>query len=637
MSTLAIQGVELGVYVDGRFTRTMKVRRVEHAMGGQRLDSAEIYYDMTRKEIGDFLEEMSLFDQFNNREIEIVGPRGVIHWGKIAIVHPVLGRNGCSFSMVSRTEPHHFGLPIVGRWAHVQTAKGLQIARYDRPLVFNPLLDGKIVPNKSAFRGYNYFYFLDETASYTEEALTYQQETTADPKQLKAWTLADCVRYLCWTANEEQEFIKNPDNTQLDEQIEDPYGDLVKDFHIPDGVFLSEALDILLTPFGYQWQVVYLGKGSRQIFVQKKGRGTSVTVAYQPNGELLDLEKTWGSIDLRYDAVTNTASELTIYGGHEEVEATFELRRAWPEKYDETEEAKLQLDSDDYKNDPKLHRVWRDFVLDEAGDYVGVRVVHKKPYDLSTIFDEDDFIVRRRKFLPTLTLDEDGAPIGKTHGATVEFQTENNGPWRDIQEMDDAGSNPVILLEKEGGIRFNGLTPPWELIAAGRYGKVRITATLQSDKRLTRTAKVGGTSAQEYVPMALVMGGEFQKRTVHKTSIYYDKVKEGELESAEVNDTQKLQAFIARLSDSLDVAECSGTIQLVGLDWTFQLGQAVTGISGRNINLTTAAGKYPLIVGIVYDVPNQTTTLVLDAYRDEIERQLNLSRRPKRSREELHP
>lgn len=632
--TLSLDAKELFVFVNGRRDKNLKVRQVEHTMGGSRLDSAEIFYDHALT--GDLLEDCALFDEFDNREIEITNSRGVVlHWGKVAIVRPLLGPS-YDLALMSRTEPHHFGEPIVGRMVYSTTANGVTIARRDRPLIFNPILDGKITPNKSGITGAGFFYFLDETSSYTEAALKFQKEPITDPKKLKPWRLQDCVRYLCGVANEEQEFIRNPDGRLLDREIEDSEGDLVKDFHIPDGIMLPQALDMLLTPFGYQWQVVYLAKGSRQIFVQKKGRGASVTVAYQPYGDLLDMDKTHAErIDLNFDAASKTASELTVYGGLGEVEATFELVRSWPEDQDDATEDKLMLDSEDYADDKALHRVWRDWVLNEAGDYIGVRPEHKKPYDLSKIFEEDDCIVRRRRFLPTLTVDDDGAPIGRTHGVTVEWY-DSDGQWRSLDEISDGNANQVLLLERECGIRFSGIVPPWEIMAMGASAKVRITATLQCDRRLTRTQKVAGSQAQERIPVSIVTEA-FQRRKIDKTSIYYDKVQSKELDSAEVDDTGKLQSFIYRLADSLDAAECSGSITLNGLDYSYQLGQEITRISGREINLVTAAGKYPLIVGIVYNVPAQTTTLILDAYRDAIEKQLNLSRRPRRMRELAHP
>lgn len=640
--TLSYDVRELTVLVNGSPDKTLLVRKVEHSMGNGRLDSAEIYYDPKR---GDRLENYALADEFTNREIEIVNPRGVVlHWGKVSIARPVLSNN-YDLSLISSTEPHHFGEPIVGRWAYVQTANsGVQIARYDRPLIFNPILDGKIVNNRSGITGAGYFYFLDETTSYSQKALTYQKEPIKDPTKIKPWSLADCVRYLCGVANEKETHIKNPDTSQLNSQIEDD-GDLVKDVHIPDGIMLPDALDILLTPYGYTWQVVYLGIGSRQIFVQKKGRGAGVTIPFQPYGDELDLDKTFiERLDLQYDAARKIANEITVYGGLGETEATFDLVRAWSDDkdvYSTTNTDHLQLDSEEYQEDKTLHRVWRDFVLNEAGDYIGTRATITKPYDLSTIFNDDDYIVRRRRALPTLTLDDDGAPIGKTHGVRVQWTvtptSSSEIEWHDLEEMEEGSANQVILLEKEFGIRFAGLTPPWSLMAGGVHARVRVTATIQCDKRLTRTEKTNGSFAQERIPFALVLPQAFNKRKVHETSTYYDQVKAKTLDSAEVDDTAKLRKFVSRLADSMDAAECAGILTLHGLDYTYQLGQVVTSISGRDINMTTAAGKWPVIVGIIYDVPGQTTTLILDSYRDAIDKQLTLSRGPRRIREEAHP
>ena len=597
----------------------MQVDEIGAWTGGGRLDTCAL-----TSAIVETLADLQVLSQ-NDTEIEVVDVSNnlVLHWGKLTLVALTIGRDERR-TFVSRVEPCHFGDLTRGMWEWNPHTGRPQ--RRGEPIVFNPRIDGVIRPNRSLRSGLpdNACVFIDHESVRTAAALTVQN--APEPEY---WTLAEAVHHLCWTLNADQRYIRNPTRDEL-EAVFDDQGDLVKHHELRNGMHLSLALDMLLESFGFTWRLELPSRGVRKIVCLRRGAatpGNHVTVDLQPAGQTLDLNQTNAEETELEFAIGNLANRITVLGGYKVFEGTFELVRPWPESLHEAEDSELANGSTDWETTPELARAHRDWVLDEAGDYVGLRPEITAPYDLSTLFGTPT-VYRRRRFLPCVTLGADGAPIGDVSGITVEYSTDDGTEWIKVQRMRDDDQHEEFLsvhvLEQECGIRFEGNLPPGVLrFAEADQVRVRVTAAIVSDERLESTQGPGISSPLADTAAALVDAADrFQFRAIDSSSIYYTPVQIGALESSECDDTTAVQNMALDLLRAWDMADVGGRVVIEGLDRLhYQPGQVVTRIAGREISLNARLlsahePRYPQIVGVQWRPQDQKVVLTLATFRD---------------------
>jgi hypothetical protein len=160
------------------------------------------------------------------------------------------------------------------------------------------------------------------------------------------------------------------------------------------------------------------------------------------------LESNAEALDLTADVSSRCVNQFRVLGDHEQVEATFELVPAWPKDQDESDIEDLMASSDKWLQSNSTSRTWRDWVLNEAGDYNGERDGIDKTYDLAPII--GPCTAKRRHFEPTITTDTDGLPFGSCGGMTVEWWDkeggdDGTGAWRPLSDISAEARTVKIL------------------------------------------------------------------------------------------------------------------------------------------------------------------------------------------------
>ena len=586
--------------------------------GGRRLDNATIeILAVGKQKAGSEFHNLD-FKNFKQSEVEISTkipgrPEVVIHWGKVAGYSMRHDDKGEVFHIVSRQEQHHFGDPLksIPVWSH-----GTVVTTH-KPLVFNEEIDGKIFYNRSPHILGGQSVFVDPESIRSALSQSYENTVDAEP-----WNIQTAAHFLCNWLNPNETYIKNPSFANLG--ILPPDLRLLRNHKIKYGLFLPLALDELLEPYGYSW-FVFLSRGKRQIKVFKRGVGTVRTLLMQAPGSSVDMDKTnVEGVNLGFDVTSRAFNAVTVMGDYEAYEVTVELMPAWEAALDATDPADLQRDAEAWETDRSLSRVWRDWVLNEAGDYE--RYDFPRAFNLNSIFGKDAWYPHRRKFHPCITLGPDGAPIGQTGGIVVEWWNWEENAWLPLDVI-GAESRHVRILERECGIRFDGAVIPWELYDQGadhhasQWTRVRVTATIIADRRAVVSKAADSSLIADLKEFVLDAPSRFKLRTVHYTSQYAAQVFAGTLKSTEVDDTGAMGALASELLDNWNQASIDGNVTLTGPGFNIQqtLGDPLGGVSGRNVRFSTnaAGSKFPTVVGLRLDFPQQTTTVTLDTYQRE--------------------
>lgn len=651
------------VLVGGVDENLLKVRSVYRGVGGTQLDYAILYWDPRERFVGtnvvnDVLHDLDLRDEFVGRALEIYVETEddiqIVHAGQVSEVRAVMDADQLGLEVVSKIQPYHFGFPTYGMVANEkQPAGGNKDIVILEPIVFNPEIDGQIVGNMSTRRDERVHYFLDPESSRSTQALEWHGESAgaAKNKLVTQWTLAKAVLHLMDTLNVDiggpgNPFGRNPfairnwpgSISQLEQLLSfQP----LRNQRLPNGIHLMEALDRLLSPYGWRPYVHYEGLGRRRIDFMRIGdvRQRIVKLSHQRFGQAYDPDLTFvEGLDVRARIDDRLVNILVVFGDYEYVESSFELFRAWGANLDATEFSDLNLDSDAYQAHPEYARVYRDFVLNEGGDYIGLRPEITKPYDLSELFQttrvvngqpavDKRTIVKRRKFLPTISLRRDGTPAGDVGGIRVQWRQTLAEEWRDVPT-----GVSIRVLERECGIRFDDVSLPPELREAVM---IRVTATLQSDQRIRFTAEADKSINSQYVYQILELPERFAKKTIHKDSSYLidaigldlgtggeiPPINQSLLKMAEVDDTLRIKQFAELLLNTWNQGTVEGDVTLPALDWIgYELGNRVDGLQLRKVfwPVHHSEQRFPQIVGITYQVPAQQMTLHLDTPREDI-------------------
>lgn len=571
--------------------------------------------------------------QGSNATIEIVDGNHVYFWGKVVKRRIVITPEGESLFMYARVEPWHFGKPIVGEIHFNDIDEDHQVVSVER-LRFNPILDGQIKYNQRSDEQYgdgDIYVFIDP------EYLDRQPSEIEDDEISQHWDLADVVDYLCWVGNPDQTNFKNPDFDDLTELFDDDK-DLVRNLWLPNGLYLPEALDKVLEPFGYTWHVNLEERGNRKIEVFKRGLGLgAINIRLQEPGSQIDTtDSDLVSCDIEYD-LSPTVNQVHGLGGFVEIESTFDLLKGWSAAEDTHLEdvTKLTRTHPDFVSTYKnIGRLW---VLNEGGDYDDVREDYFT-YDFSEMVnaviaaadggesdsgdgdqdqehEEEKIIPGRRRFWPTLTINDRGRPIGPINGYRVQYRDPNISTADGASQWVDYNGE-VHIKDDECGIYFEGLHPPDEITRFGNSMEVRITATVRIPLRIGKTvAKQSGSPLGDVNELVLDLSHRFRFRQVHEDSVYHD---HATLEALEDDDRPDLEAYCDDIRAAYDIASVNGVIELEGADRTgYKVGQSVVGIQGRGVNFTASQGAdaFPQIMALTTNFQRQRTTLHLDQYR----------------------
>jgi hypothetical protein len=652
--------------IGGYPQESFEVESIELSSGANRLDQAVLVFNLGHPSVRSYVQNVELHNLSVpgaqgrialhgaqvNLYADVGGRTHVYHWGKLSLDEPRIG-DGERLTLVSRTDRTLFGKPLgFQRVWDPQTrsanfnANGTTTGIYsDHEVEFNPESQGLVAGNKrvessGGGSGLPYPIFISPDSVRTAAASLYQRSSVTGVDNQDAifeqaaenWNLIEAVQYLCGECNGAQTFITNPTLQQLRGVLDGDRG-ILKGHKVQLGLYLPDALESLLEPYGYSFYVAYESTTRRVLKIFEKGRGTERTLKLQAAGSQLDTSKTnLDQLDVQYD-ISRAVNQVRVVGAFTQVEAAFDLWPAWNRQYDNVALRNLIQDLPYWTASPQYHRVWRDFVLNEAGDYQG------QPYNLTELFQRvwgsrgthPPVVARRRKFLPTLSRALDGKPAGEHGGCRIEWWNPNKTGGAGYELL--ATHDPTFacrLLDKECGITFTGAVPPLRIrnairsmSASSTQAPLRITATIESDSRINYFAPRRTSSVNPDInQVTLDVHRRFHWRMVDSSSVFHALGRAEGIVADTADSRDVIASFGDRVRDAWDQASCAGEARLEGIDrLDYQLSDLITGVVGRSVHiaLTRAVGtdaRRAQIVGVRYLPQQQKTTLILDSFRE---------------------
>lgn len=344
----------------------------------------------------------------------------------------------------------------------------------------------------------------------------------------------------------------------------------------------------------------------------------------QRYGEIFTPEKT----NLEANGVVFDADRLVNRvvgrGSKLQVEISVELCRGWKPEFDEwaRDDLKMTNITDEVlQESPGVENAWRKWVLNEAGDYAGTRpeLTTEFPPGVKARLQAAGYlewmIPRRRKFLATLTRgDELTKPIGTIGpGIEVEWREGDEGEWLPTSKWQ------IDTLEHECGIYIRVNELPEELIDAGADAQVRVTATIETDFRITATAEHNKATSPllDEVTEILDLDTQFHWREVSTLSKY----KSGNRPAIAQDDREALASFVEQIRNRFDNLDVAGAVTLEGVDQhDYRVGDRIAGIKGKNISFKSRhdGQTFPQIAAITYDIEAQKTILHMQRVREVV-------------------
>lgn len=605
---------------------------IERSAGGARIDTIVLEYDLYKK--NERLVDVTAPIGFD-REVEVVelDENGEIlrtlAWGKIGVqpIEIVGGTSGNeSIQFKIRLDHHLFGDLILETQYWDQDAGA--VVELDHEWIFNPEIDEKHEPNRSSSKKDDPDYdeawlFIDPESVRTTGAESYQGQQAA------SWTIAQAAHRLIWTANADEDHIKNPTLAEIEADLGTVPDDLFKNHKIKAGQYLPKALDELLEPYGCGWFISYEIDESgpqpdriRKIRFFKDGVGAARKLYMQRPDERLEVPKT-NVEQLKVDfSIVDLANEIEGRSSFKEFETTFAIFPLWSPSDDSLDIEDLKVGTETYKN--HVH-VGRKFGINTDGSYDNLRPEIPPASDIIQDLKDilgDDCIARRHILKPCLSRVKNEDDLYESHGVYVEWRNpENIDPGDDESGWEELSG--IQISGKEAAV-FVGDDKPHE----GIWGviqddpsklEMRVTATFTSDMRYYATATRQPTSPNgDVICLFLDLSDKFHYRTVDFDSIFFGDGTADTWTNAET----EMQDYLEHLRSIDDSAEVAVSATLEGLDQTeYEIGHLITEVEGRNLkfNANAPSGGTPRqlqIVAILLDLQGQRTTLELETIQD---------------------
>ena len=578
--------------------------RVVQSAGGSRMDYAELVYGLY-----DHLQDRDQPSGFSRR-IHVRMPdagKTLLVDGDYVSESAGVQQSGESLTATVQQRQYFFGGPL--KYYDVHSPFSELNAEIEDDIVFNPVVDDKTVFNRASKSrpgaGNSGYLWTHPELADTSTGETYQEQTREE------WTLRQAVHSICELLNPFETFINRPISVDLDKLDDAPP---LRAVTIPLGTYLPQALDLLLIPLGYNFYVDYT-EATPWIEFFKIGEGEEKTLFMQRVGESLNLE--WSNLNQFQisNSIGDSFNDVLAMGEFEEAELTFPLFPGWHERYDETSLDNLDKSSTEY---PGKETAWRLWIANEAGDIdPAVDRLGQTPTvpDLRDVFTK--YIPHRRVIGEPLTFlsgtqDEDDANEKQRRPLVVEYSIDGGETW---SPLPDEWS--VKLCPNQIGILFDNQKPQQELYDAGDEARMRITGTIFGDSRIqyhaTRQAwAVNGRTVQQVVKRP----EKFQKRWRQESGDYAS-VLTGPHD--EKDDSTDIQSFAEKLRDQNHYAEVDCEFRLPGWHLEYKIGDLISKIEGREINLDGAPSnapdyRFPQIVERRFEMTSNgpSTVLIVD-------------------------
>lgn len=603
--------------LNGAVTTKTRVRTIRRSAGGKTMDSCvfegtelgsteSILADLELAQFnaGNFLVEVKLRDR-NGAEF-------LVHRGRVMSTNfEVSSESGETIVVTSRLDEHMFGHPLFEHDMLFQPERAVPSkARLTGDQTFNEIIDGRVIPNKYAFD--QWFIHLD--------SIPVAQLPNLDNPDMEFWSLKEIIHYLCWLLNPDQTYVRNPLFADLvAPDLDDK--DVVRNLNVPLGTYLPNALDRVLHPYGYDWAVDYTAAGGPKIRVFAKNTswdGAPIDFDLQALGAEFDsTQSEVFAFNLEFDVSQGSHRDTNIIAGKPLVEGTFKLIPGWDPAYDDLKDSDLQ-DGPAADADPARQDAWRKWVLNENGDYNtwdlargGAGVEH----DFNDSIGRPMLIVRRRRFLPCITLNPDMSPAGRhSGGVDVEFR-DSSGDWRSITQ--NSSGNGCSVLRRECGIIINAKNSSTSKAFKGislANLEVRVTAAVELDEHdlIAVFTPASETFLVDKKVLHVNHVKEFPHHIVAQESKYFGTARE----SSAADPAVAAVALGTKLNTQYEPATITGTLHIDGLHVTAEVGKTVTGLNGRNIGFNAhknvAKMKFPQIKEVQYDIQTQATSVRLE-------------------------
>jgi hypothetical protein len=327
--------------------------------------------------------------------------------------------------------------------------------------------------------------------------------------------------------------------------------------------------------------------GSTLEFYQPGRQGRPRTVCLQPELSLLSAGMTnmW-QCEITF-ARRPANRGVTALGAVKMYEATFELGYGWDSSL-QTDQWRdfLVSGGSEWLVRSDVFRLW---VLNEDGRYDGAPWL-LPAYDFTAIR-PDDFTARRpRRFMPCLST----GPGGDSAGIVVEYYLPGR-PWQ-------RWTGPVQVARDQCAIYLGGDALPSDFFQAAIAGtlQVRVTATVQSDQRLSTT--IDGDPS---LPQQVIDCGDIAHwRTVDPSSVLAGQSIGQTLEC----DDSDILAALAQQAYESSAGTTEARIQTPRPDSSFALGDIVEQIDGRALDLSSNPNLSPHITTIEHDLSSSPCT-----------------------------
>ena len=395
-----------------------------------------------------------------------------------------------------------------------------------------------------------------------------------------------------------------------------------------DGLPTTEAIDRICRHVGWDWYLepaddpndkatlVFFPRSYDADRPQKTVKLQAAGTRLEPVA--LDLDESNAERgDINFDA-KNIVNFWNVLGNFEEFEGEFTLTKAWDADLEDPDHQEYFEFGED-GNASKLGKrrdVYRKYTLHETDG----------PYNFGTLFalsstnTTGKFEKKKRRFLKCFPLTQGGQP----RDPVVLYKAEEGDDWKTLTGVD--------YLEDECGIWINTK----ELPHHGTFYAIKITAVVQSDTRVASTLTQPRDSAYGSgvtIKRTMIVPDKFFWR--HRctaaagsvgVSYYAPQHDLSDFAAEDVtytgafqNDATRIDDFIVKRLDQSEGIIISAGVTIPWVDTGYSLGDFITKLEGREIELRANVGdneQYPQLVRLTWNCNEQTTELLLSDNRN---------------------
>lgn len=411
------------------------------------------------------------------------------------------------------------------------------------------------------------------------------------------WTYADAIQYLL------SEYV-------TDGQLHIPYkqmlfaltnNQIVRDLDVT-GLSLIDALQRCCQRIGVKFRFVPVNEPNalaQAIVFYKDNTGRTIEMNYQKSGQI-SISKTNISSFSSQKSFQPITHRFIGQGDYKAYEATFELIKAW----DNSLEANTYYDYSPSTNPEfyKVRDVFRKWALNESGDYTDAPYFRGNAYEFSGIFQNSEYVHKRRRFFPCLTTDSHNRSLGYY----LQISYDNGISWRQYEDA-------FNLLTDECGIWLSNDQLNIDLILASFCNQLRfrMTASVISDERLSAVAVDGPVnSVIPVVDHVVTLPRQFKYQKISGKSIFAGSIRSNLGQPDEIDDKNALYEFVRHscehISDAIETIE----VQTPILCFDYQTGDIIKSNPESRDLFQCRNGKSISHIEIVQmDFQNQCTNL----------------------------